>query len=50
MWLDSLTTWWTQNERLIQLLIDALGQTLVMVLASGIIGFLIGIRPGSPCT
>ncbi|GHA59902.1 methionine ABC transporter permease [Photobacterium aphoticum] len=46
MWLDSLTTWWTQNERLIQLLIDALGQTLVMVLASGIIGFLIGIPVG----
>lgn len=35
MLLDSITTWWTQNERLVDLLIDALGQTLIMVFASG---------------
>ncbi|AJR07661.1 ABC transporter permease [Photobacterium gaetbulicola] len=46
MLLDSITTWWTQNERLVDLLIDALGQTLVMVFASGLIGFLIGIPVG----
>ena len=46
MSLESLSTWWAENERLIQLLMDALGQTLVMVLASGVIGFLIGIPVG----
>ncbi|MGF1687975.1 ABC transporter permease [Photobacterium japonica] len=46
MSLESLSTWWAENERLIQLLMDALGQTLVMVLASGLIGFLIGIPVG----
>ncbi|MGF1738897.1 methionine ABC transporter permease [Photobacterium satsumensis] len=46
MLLDSITTWWTQNERLVDLLIDALGQTLIMVFASGLIGFLIGIPVG----
>ncbi|MGF1726007.1 methionine ABC transporter permease [Photobacterium nomapromontoriensis] len=46
MLLESLTLWWNENDRLVQLLIDALGQTLVMVFASGLIGFLIGIPVG----
>ncbi|PSW12641.1 ABC transporter permease [Photobacterium sanctipauli] len=46
MLLESVVTWWTENERLVQLLIDALGQTLVMVFVSGLIGFLIGIPVG----
>ncbi|MGR5153508.1 methionine ABC transporter permease [Photobacterium swingsii] len=46
MLLDSITTWWQTNERLVQLLIEALGQTLTMVLASGLIGFILGIPLG----
>lgn len=46
MSLESLTLWWNENDRLVQLLVDALGQTLVMVFASGLIGFLIGIPVG----
>lgn len=46
MWLDSLTLWWADNQRLVELLIDALGQTLIMVFASGLIGFAIGIPVG----
>ncbi|WP_058120385.1 methionine ABC transporter permease [Photobacterium kishitanii] len=46
MSLDSITTWWQSNQRLTELLIDALGQTLTMVLVSGLIGFLIGIPLG----
>jgi len=43
---DATLSWWSNNERLVQLLIDALGQTLVMVFASGFIGFAIGIPIG----
>ena len=46
MWLDSVSAWWQTNERLIQLLITALGETLTMVFASGLIGFAIGIPLG----
>ncbi|KLV11694.1 MULTISPECIES: methionine ABC transporter permease [Photobacterium] len=46
MLLESIAQWWTTNERLIDLLIQALGQTLVMVFASGLIGFLVGIPVG----
>ncbi len=46
MLLDTITTWWQTNERLVQLLIEALGQTLTMVLASGLIGFVLGIPLG----
>ncbi|KLV08526.1 methionine ABC transporter permease [Photobacterium aquae] len=46
MWLDSLTLWWADNQRLVELLIDALGQTLIMVFASALIGFAIGIPVG----
>ncbi len=41
-----ITQWFAANERLIQLLIDALGQTLTMVSLSGAIGFLFGIPLG----
>lgn len=46
MWLDSLTTWWANNDRLTYLLLDALWDTIVMVGVSGLIGFLFGIPLG----
>ena len=46
MSLDLFFNWWAGNERLIDLLIDALGQTLAMVFASGFIGFIFGIPLG----
>ncbi|MGF1732929.1 methionine ABC transporter permease [Photobacterium kasasachensis] len=46
MLLESIANWWQANERLTYLLIDALGETLVMVFASGLIGFVIGIPAG----
>ena len=46
MLLESITNWWLANERLTFLLINALGETLVMVFASGLIGFAIGIPVG----
>ncbi|EAR54381.1 putative ABC-type metal ion transport system, permease component [Photobacterium sp. SKA34] len=46
MSLNNLTLWWQQNTRLIDLLIEALGQTLTMVFVSGLIGFVIGIPLG----
>ncbi|KJF92999.1 methionine ABC transporter permease [Photobacterium angustum] len=46
MSLNDLTLWWQQNTRLIDLLIEALGQTLIMVFVSGLIGFVIGIPLG----
>ncbi len=46
MSLNDLTLWWQQNSRLIDLLIEALGQTLTMVFVSGLIGFVIGIPLG----
>jgi D-methionine transport system permease protein len=46
MSLDSFISWWANNERLIDLLVDSLGQTLAMVFVSGFIGFLFGIPLG----
>ncbi|HIF9181865.1 TPA: methionine ABC transporter permease [Photobacterium damselae] len=46
MSLNSISSWFANNERLTALLIEALGQTLVMVLVSGLIGFIIGIPLG----
>ncbi|WP_318413721.1 methionine ABC transporter permease [Photobacterium leiognathi] len=46
MSLNDLTLWLQQNTRLIDLLIEALGQTLTMVFVSGLIGFVIGIPLG----
>lgn len=46
MSLDSIISWWTGNERLIALLLDALQQTLAMVFTAGLIGFLFGIPLG----
>ncbi|WP_019615065.1 methionine ABC transporter permease [Psychromonas ossibalaenae] len=46
MSLDSVINWWVDNERLVYLLIDALGQTLSMVFSSGFIGFALGIPLG----
>tara|TARA_R110001583_G_scaffold17482_3_gene70670 strand:+ start:1811 stop:2497 length:687 start_codon:yes stop_codon:yes gene_type:complete len=43
---NTITTWWAENTRLIELLIDSLGQTLVMVFSSGLIGFIVGIPLG----
>ncbi|PSU84013.1 methionine ABC transporter permease [Photobacterium phosphoreum] len=46
MSLNSITTWWQNNQRLTELLIEALGQTLTMVFVAGLIGFVIGIPLG----
>jgi D-methionine transport system permease protein len=46
MSLNSFFSWWTNNERLIALLFDALQQTLAMVFTSGLIGFVFGIPLG----
>ncbi len=46
MSLNSLTQWFVENDRLVDLLISALGETLTMVLVSGIIGFVFGIPLG----
>lgn len=43
---EAISNWWQINERLIYLLVDALGQTLTMVFSSGFIGFVIGIPVG----
>lgn len=43
---NAVTTWWNENTRLIELLVDSLGQTVAMVFASGFIGFAIGIPLG----
>ncbi|WP_022941649.1 methionine ABC transporter permease [Psychromonas hadalis] len=43
---NAVVTWWTENTRLIELLVDSLGQTLVMVFTSGFIGFALGIPLG----
>jgi len=39
-------SWFSENTRLIELLVDALGQTLSMVFSSGLIGFAFGIPLG----
>jgi len=46
MSLNAVTTWWTENTRLIELLVDSLGQTLTMVMVAGLIGFVFGIPLG----
>ncbi len=46
MLINSITAWFADNDRLVSLLIDATWQTLVMVIVSGLIGFLIGIPLG----
>ncbi|MDD1794409.1 ABC transporter permease [Enterovibrio makurazakiensis] len=42
----AISGWFAENERLVSLLIDALGQTLTMVFVSGFIGFVFGIPLG----
>ncbi|WP_158174898.1 methionine ABC transporter permease [Grimontia hollisae] len=42
----AVSGWFVENERLVGLLAEALGQTLTMVLVSGAIGFLFGIPLG----
>ena len=44
--LAAVSGWFAENERLVGLLVDALGQTLTMVFVSGVIGFLFGIPLG----
>ncbi|NRA52791.1 MAG: ABC transporter permease [Gammaproteobacteria bacterium] len=46
MSLNAVATWWTENTRLIELLVDSLGQTLTMVIVSGLLGFVFGIPLG----
>ncbi|WP_087019187.1 methionine ABC transporter permease [Thaumasiovibrio subtropicus] len=46
MLINSVSAWFAENDRLVSLLIDATWQTLIMVFASGLIGFLIGIPLG----
>ncbi|WP_028868768.1 methionine ABC transporter permease [Psychromonas arctica] len=43
---NAVITWWTENTRLIELLVDSLWETLVMVFTSGFIGFAVGIPLG----
>jgi len=46
MSLNAVATWWSENTRLIELLVDSLGQTLTMVIVSGLLGFVFGIPLG----
>jgi len=46
MSLNAMVIWWTENTRLIELLVDSLWQTIVMVFTSGFIGFAVGIPLG----
>ncbi|ETX09928.1 methionine ABC transporter permease [Marinomonas ushuaiensis DSM 15871] len=46
MSLDMVFDWWVNNDRLIDLLISALGQTILMVLIAGLVGFIFGIPLG----
>lgn len=46
MSLDTLLNWWADNQRLIDLLINASIETITMVFAAGIIGLLFGIPLG----
>ncbi|MEJ6079219.1 ABC transporter permease [Vibrio sp. 1-Bac 57] len=43
---NAVITWWTENTRLIELLVDSLWETIVMVFTSGFIGFAVGIPLG----
>jgi len=46
MSVSTVITWWTENTRLIELLVDSFWETLVMVFTSGFIGFAVGIPLG----
>ena len=46
MSVNAVITWWTENTRLIDLLVSSLWETLIMVFTSGFIGFLVGIPLG----
>ena len=46
MSLNSILNWWVTNDRLIDLLINSLGQTIAMVFISGLVGFIFGIPLG----
>ncbi len=46
MSLDLVLDWWVNNERLIDLLVTALGQTILMVSVAAAIGFIFGIPLG----
>jgi D-methionine transport system permease protein len=46
MSLDIVIDWWINNERLIDLLVNALGQTITMVLTAGFVGCIFGIPLG----
>lgn len=46
MLLNSISGWIAENERLVELILDATGQTLNMVFVSGVIGFVFGIPLG----
>ncbi|MCB5162271.1 methionine ABC transporter permease [Marinomonas algarum] len=46
MSLDSVLDWWVNNDRLIDLLVSSLGETVAMVFMAGLIGFLFGIPLG----
>ncbi|MFT2097888.1 methionine ABC transporter permease [Marinomonas sp. 2405UD66-6] len=46
MSLDIVLDWWVNNDRLIDLLVTALWQTIVMVFSAGFIGLIFGIPLG----
>jgi len=46
MSLDLIINWFANNDRLIDLLFSALGQTIVMVFVAGLVGFVLGIPLG----
>ena len=46
MSLSSIFNWWANNDRLIDLLVNSLGQTIAMVFVSGLVGFIFGIPLG----
>lgn len=46
MLFNTVTTWWAENTRLIELLVSSLGETITMVFTSGLIGFAVGIPLG----
>ncbi|TEW56543.1 ABC transporter permease [Psychromonas sp. RZ22] len=43
---NAVITWWVENPRLIDLLVNSLWETIVMVFTSGFIGFVVGIPLG----
>jgi D-methionine transport system permease protein len=46
MFFNTVTTWWAENTRLVDLLVSSLWETIVMVFTSGFIGFVVGIPLG----